>query len=608
MALVRDGYTTLAYVADADGDQLLTIDVDGGRTRAITPLGGSPAQVLVLADGRVAVTLRDKNRVAILEPASIADDSLTTLCSVKTYAEPYGLALTPDDKRVLVTSAWAKKLAVYQAADMQLASHHDLGREPRDVLVDDAGKRAFVAHVVGGKLSVVDFDKKDDEVRTIDLREPKMMNFGGSADALRGSCQGFALAKSIEVQDAPMFDPEQPARELKITPKAPKGRVFAPRVTVEPGEPTQRSTGYGNARFARIEAPIASVIDSAAERNLTTALMPITSPGGKAPKGECLLPRAARVSSRSGGLLVACAGTDAVVEWDPRGTDPSRLERRRWQVPAGPTGVAVDEAGGRAVVWSQFDRQLAVIDLMGVSQSTVPVSAAPPLPKGKLDPKVAKGRKLFHKTDDPRISNDGRACASCHPDGREDALTWPTPVGPRQTIMLSGRVSGSAPFSWLGAHETIKVHLQTTFERLGGTGLADQPKRNDDELDALVAFVQKMPSPNLRDALVDEDKAAALDRGRALFHDGEQGCATCHVGGRGTDSNQHDLGTRGAGDNDAKFDTPSLRFVGGTAPYFHDGRFATLMDVLLASDSQMGHTLHLSRADAEALAAYMEML
>jgi hypothetical protein len=48
--------------------------------------------------------------------------------------------------------------------------------------------------------------------------------------------------------------------------------------------------------------------------------------------------------------------------------------------------------------------------------------------------------------------------------------------------------------------------------------------------------------------------------------------------------------------------------VGGTAPYFHDGRYATLLDVLMASGSQMGHTLHLSRADAEALTAYMETL
>ena len=56
------------------------------------------------------------------------------------------------------------------------------------------------------------------------------------------------------------------------------------------------------------------------------------------------------------------------------------------------------------------------------------------------------------------------------------------------------------------------------------------------------------------------------------------------------------------------FDTPSLRFVGGTAPYFHDGRFATLEDLLMNPGGRMGHTLHLSRRDALALTAYLETL
>ena len=75
-------------------------------------------------------------------------------------------------------------------------------------------------------------------------------------------------------------------------------------------------------------------------------------------------------------------------------------------------------------------------------------------------------------------------------------------------------------------------------------------------------------------------------QGRALFHAEETGCAKCHVNG-GTDAKTYDLGTKSAGDKDDKFDTPSLRFVGGTAPYFHDGRYDTLLDLLTSTDSQM---------------------
>ena len=39
--------------------------------------------------------------------------------------------------------------------------------------------------------------------------------------------------------------------------------------------------------------------------------------------------------------------------------------RRRWDVAAGPTGIAVDSDKDRAVVWSQFERIVNVISLGG---------------------------------------------------------------------------------------------------------------------------------------------------------------------------------------------------------------------------------------------------
>ena len=608
VALARMGDATLAYVADEDADALHTMDITSGRTRASTSLDGAPSQVVVLEDGRVAVSLRDANRIDVFEPGAQPDAPLTRLCTLPTPVEPVGLALTPDERSLLVTSAWARKITAYDLTTMKVRFSEALGREPRAVVVDESGDRAFVAHVVGGKVSVVDLDR-DHAIREIDLRVP---NTSGSTivGGLRASCQGFALAKSVAITDdskpAPIpAEAEAEALELKTTPPAiPRGRVFAPRVTIDPGEPTRRSSGYGDSQFARIESPIVSVIDADAERNLTAALL---RGGGRhvTPTGECLLPRAATMSRSTGGLLVACMGTDALVELDPRGVDPARLERRRWSVPAGPTGLAVDDRRGQAVVWSQFDRQLSVIDMRAESTKAAVEVLSAPKAKTKLTKLEARGRELFHKTDDPRISSDGRACASCHPDGREDALTWSTPVGPRQTIMLAGRLKGTGPFSWLGVHESIEVHLQTTFQRLGGSGLQSHEEKG--ELEALIAYLHKMPAPNLKGGLVDDDEAKLAAQGKELFYAESTGCATCHVGGV-TDAERYDLGTRAAGDRDDKFDTPSLQFVGGTAPYFHDGRYETLLDVLMTTDSQMGHSMHLSRRQAVALAAFLETI
>ncbi len=608
VALARSGEALVAYVADEDDRSVHTFDVTSGRARATTRLSGAPARVLLLADGRVAVTLRDKNRLQVFEPGASIDQPLQALCSVKTPVEPVGLAATPDDGTILVTSAWARKLTGYAADTMAVRFDNDVLREPRDVVVDESGQRAFVAHVVGGKISVVELEA-DGDAREIDLRVPKTAGATAAASSTRESCQGFALAKSVaaDAVEPAAVTGEAPRRGEALRtapPRLPSGRIFAPRVTIDPGEPLQRSSGYGNSRFSRIETPIVSVIDARAERNLTTALHEIGN-RNVTPAGACMLPRAAAVSAATGGLLVTCVGTGVLVELDVRGTDPGRLERRRWKVPGGPMGVAVDDENALAVVWSQFDRQLAVVDLAAAG-GAIDVISAPQAVDTRVSATVAWGRKLFHATDDKRISRDGRACASCHPDGREDAITWSTPVGPRQTIMLAGRLKGSAPFSWLGVHADERVHLRTTFQRLGGTGLPEKNGRGD-EMDALVSYLHAMPAPNLDDALVDEADLALAKQGRALFHAEETGCAKCHVNG-GTDAKTYDLGTRSAGDKDDAFDTPSLRFVGGTAPYFHDGRYETLLDLLTSTDSQMGHSMHLSRRDALALAAYMETL
>jgi cytochrome c peroxidase len=100
-----------------------------------------------------------------------------------------------------------------------------------------------------------------------------------------------------------------------------------------------------------------------------------------------------------------------------------------------------------------------------------------------------------------------------------------------------------------------------------------------------------------------------LASGRALYESAEVGCASCH-GSRGAppDGDRHDVKSVTAGDTRRAFDTPSLRFVGGTAPYFHDGRYADLRTLLKKSDSKMGATKQLSPTELDALEAYVRSL
>jgi cytochrome c peroxidase len=120
----------------------------------------------------------------------------------------------------------------------------------------------------------------------------------------------------------------------------------------------------------------------------------------------------------------------------------------------------------------------------------------------------------------------------------------------------------------------------------------------------------------------DEGGAALLARGRQQLESRAVGCAGSHdPDHRFNDSTRHDVGSADpqrsqaaglfathAGIVPGEFDTPSLRFVAGTAPYFHDGRYATLREVLLGADGSMGHVSQLSPHDLAALEAYLRTL
>ena len=164
--------------------------------------------------------------------------------------------------------------------------------------------------------------------------------------------------------------------------------------------------------------------------------------------------------------------------------------------------------------------------------------------------------------------------------------------------MLAGRLAKTAPFGWNGDGESVHQHLEQTFQRLGGRGLPA------DELEALIAYAGEVATPRRDAAAVGK----LAEQGKALFHSAATGCAGCHIDGAETDRAAHDVGSKVKADAVPGFDTPSLRFVGGTAPYFHDGRYATLRALLSDSSAQMGHTQHLDAGELAALEAYLRTL
>ena len=577
VVLVRDGDATLAYIADEDAAAIRVVDVDALTELSMLALPGRPAQLAMLDDRRLVATLRDRGELAVLGGTGRPDAPLAIAQRIPLPAEPIGLALGPDDRALLVTSGWGHALTVLAvppepAAPLAVSRTWELAPEPRGVVASDDGRFAFVSHAIGRDLERIELATGAATRLPLAGIEQTSAEGIGPIEVPRAACQGFALARSL----------------------APAGRIYAPQVLVATGNPGEVSSGYGSSEDLLPEVFDVAVVDEDRGEVLRESLVL----RGLHRPGRCALPRAAAASAR-GSLFVTCLGENALLELDGASAAPMNAELRRWSVPAGPIGLALDDARDRAVVWSQDARTLTTLD----TRATAPVVVRTVVLDGAGPPaQLARGRALFTAVADPRISGTGQACESCHPDGRQDALVWSSPNGPRQTPMLAGRLAGTGPYGWNGDAPDVARHLRQTFSRLRGRGLTG------DDLDALIAYATsiRVPPPAAPPPGASPAADALVAEGAAIFRSADAQCASCHgEDGRTPDGMRHDVGSRAPGDLRRELDTPSLAFLAGSAPYYHDGRFATLRELLQQSRGKMGQQRPLSPHELDALEAYL---
>jgi hypothetical protein len=360
-------------------------------------------------------------------------------------------------------------------------------------------------------------------------------------------------------------------------------------------------------------------------------------------------PRAAIYRARSRTILVAGEGSNTVVELDALAIDPTlsplrtvslgEIEPARtevdWKDPyarplvsgGAPSGIALDPEERYAFVYCRTTNEIVSIDLEPATTEVVheaPLRVA----DDELPLDVARGRRLFFDATDEVVSG-GLACAGCHPDGREDGHVWQEVPDqgfrarpqvfrngsssggvPRQTPMLAGRVKALGPYGWKAESKTLEDRVRESFglHRWFG-GFIPGPTMDRPKLIAAYLRDGLVPPPRQEREPTDEER-----RGKAVFEDPAVGCAVCHVPAREfTDRVAYDLkrSLRVPGflpETDPLFKTPSLLFVGGSAPYFHDGRAQTLEQALFESGGGMGKTGHLDAADRAALVAYVRSL
>jgi mono/diheme cytochrome c family protein len=270
------------------------------------------------------------------------------------------------------------------------------------------------------------------------------------------------------------------------------------------------------------------------------------------------------------------------------------LRRRVKLSGRGPRGLAF--AGARLCVAECYSDSLGIVELRGDAPPAVTSAAlGPPRPPTA----VRRGEMLFNDAD--QCFQKWQSCASCHPDGRVDGLNWDLMndgFGNRKntrTMLLAHR---TPPSMSLGVRASAEIAVRAGFKFIQFTHL---PEEECVAVDEYLRALAPVPSPRLADGR----PGPAARRGAAAFE--KAGCSVCHPPPLFTDLRLHDVGTGLGVERDKAFDTPTLVEVWRTAPYLHDGRAATIREVLARFNAgqRHGRTDLLGEAELADLEAYV---
>ncbi len=261
----------------------------------------------------------------------------------------------------------------------------------------------------------------------------------------------------------------------------------------------------------------------------------------------------------------------------------------------GPRGLAV--TGAKVFAAEYFTDSLGVIDLEKghpVKPRSVPLQAPVSLSEER------RGEMLFH--DATLCFQQWQSCASCHPgSGRMDVLNWDLlndGIGnPKNTksLILSHR---TPPSMSLGVRANSQVAVRAG---LRAVLFAVRPDSDTAAIHRYLESLTPLPSPYL----VEGKLGPAAVRGQQIFRD--TGCDSCHNGPYYTNGRLFDVGTGSAADSTETYDTPTLREVWRTAPYLHDGRAATMEEVLTVHNphDKHGQTSQLTKEQVSDLAEFV---
>jgi DNA-binding beta-propeller fold protein YncE len=599
-----------AYVTTRFGHQLHKIDLISGTDQGHLLVGSEPQGLTLLHNGNIAIALSGESAIAIVDP---------------------------------------QELVVTEKIDLP-------DNDPRAVAQDNQG-RLIVNHMSSGRMSVIDenfvFSKSismSTRVNTGPAVHPNhvrllTMSPDGSRVVMAHSQSNDQIIRApidpaiVEALDMEPSDSCEPAEEEEGC-----GSEDSPEIRNE----TSSDCGYGGCAdelgavvptITKVDLTDDTVViptkerqtdsDFAFQRDPATILNPSSERFGfnsvaiHNPVGSALI-------DGGRGILIINTGTQNAVLLRNDGMDGSPGDMLgEASVGHGPSGLAISHDGTTAYIFNLFEGTITEIELPTIhsqaqqtedslmrktedangdfSHGFSPAqlhSETYAILDDALPADIVYGRILFHDATDERISGQGSvSCASCHPDGRSDNVTWQFTFGPRNTPQLGGGILETAPFHWPGDVTTFNdLETATVQAFMGGHGLGE-------DMGVVASYMDALPAaPSRSDARAELTPGQA--NGKLIFESAQAACTTCHSGRHFTNNANMDIGSKARPSDRSDFQVPVMHGLERSAPYMHDGSAKNLKELVYqwVKTDRMGKGSHLTDADLNDLIRFLETL
>ena len=547
LVAAKDGKTL--YVACADARQVLWVALPGGQVIRRVDVPAEPTGVaLTPDDSRLIVTCAaPRSRIVVLDPASGA--ATATIPAGHTALAP---TLTPDGQRLYVCNRFNNDVSVIDLAAGKELVRVPVVREPVAAAVTPDGSAVLVAnHLPLTRTDAAFLEQVTPFVTVIDTRTQTTASIPlpAGSNSLRGLC----------------VSPD--GQYAYVTHILSNFNLVPFRVDM----------GWVNMN-------VLTVLDIAQRRRVNTVGLDELYYGAGNPWGvACTADGKVVCVSHAGTHELSLLDTSILastlgmmfmspqvgaISADPRlGTGPWQ----RLELPGkGPRGLAI--VGSQVYVAEYFSDALAVVDLQTAGAGPIRTIALGPPPQLTAR---RRGELLFH--DATICYQHWQSCGSCHPDGRADGLNW--------DLLNDGLSNPKNTKSMLLAHQTppaMAEGVRMSAEEAVRSGLehilfATRPEEDAAAIDEYLKSLQPVPSPHL----VEGRLSPAAERGQELFRSQRVNCCQCHPAPLYTDLKPHNVHSRASNDFSDRFDTPTLVEVWRTAPYLHDGRYTTIKDLLV---------------------------